>query len=291
MAAKAKVPPPPKRMGTFTTTVHQAGSGFVRIASQRRKLLLGVLIGSAFSLFSLARQVQRAEGTFVSPLRTWHTCTQEQLDIVHEQLPDKGSLSRETSCPNAIWIEKEFSRTSRIERNVTSKPLIAIYVGCNKGFDAVNTLRMLSSNGNFDKERWKNKFFEGTVVAPGACGQENVPQYTIPADAIIRTNAVVHCIEAMPNTATKLKETANALGWQESFVVNHAAISSTDGTALFPSNHASSQLGVEHLGLSDCLKEEYRQYCTEVPQLRLDSYLEKFVPPGDIDLLSVDVEG
>jgi hypothetical protein len=87
-------------------------------------------------------------------------CTQEQLDMAQFHLPDcknmEGcSLNFATACPNLTWLEKEFSRICIIERNATSGqsgPPIAIHVGRNKRFDAVNTLRMLSSDAKFDKE-------------------------------------------------------------------------------------------------------------------------------------------
>jgi hypothetical protein len=54
---------------------------------------------------------------------------------------------------------------------------IAIYVGCNKALDAVNTLRMLSGDPRFDKTVWRNALFRmdqpqdnsnGTTVPPAA---------------------------------------------------------------------------------------------------------------------------
>jgi hypothetical protein len=93
-------------------------------------------------------------------LRMPKKCTQEQLDIIERQLPAVCSLQYATSCPKTTWLEAAFQQTSKIERNATSGPPIAIHVGCNKGFDAVNSLKMLS-NDNFNKERWKQIFSFG----------------------------------------------------------------------------------------------------------------------------------
>jgi hypothetical protein len=193
-------------------------------------------------------------------LRMPEKCTQEQLDIIERQLPAVCSLQYATSCPQATWLESYFRQTSLTERDVaSSRPPIAIHVGCNKGFDALNSLQMLSNDKQFDKERWKQTFYMGQRPAKGVCGQENAPQYVALDGASVRQDAVVHCIEALPSTAAKLKETTQALGWSNSLVVTHAAISSSDGTAYFPVNLTTARVGVEQLGLSDCSKEEFSQ--------------------------------
>lgn len=167
----------------------------------------------------------------------------------------------------------------------------AIYVGCNKGMDAVNALRMGSNDAAVDKFEYKNRFFGNAQnVQQGVCKQELGEQFPI-ADAMTTTQpAVVHCVEGMPHTSNHLQWTANQFAWKEQFVVKNAAISSTDGVARF---QAASEVGNEKTSMCNDKRHQGGD-CQQVPMLRLDTYLQnKNVtgPDAVIDLLSIDVEG
>jgi FkbM family methyltransferase len=96
----------------------------------------------------------------------------------------------------------------------------------------------------------------------------------------------------MPQTADQLNRSSYQLGWQNSLVVTNAAVSSTDGIALFPSKQAGQKIGVENMGLADCQNEKTKRHCTEIPQYTLDTYADKFIQKDAwIDFLSIDVEG
>lgn len=220
-------------------------------------------------------------------------CTADQLDTVMHQLPpdhceetvkrpwvSKCSFSYATRCPEAIWVAEHF-------RKHLPKAPVGMYIGCNKGMDAVNTLRMLSSDPAVDKERWRETILADTEYAPGHCKQELEEQWRIP-EGSSPNSAVVHCIEAMPITFARLNATAHQLHLESKLNVVHAAMAREDGTTWFPA--VKDKIGVEGLGLKDCSRD--RSNCEEVPLLSLDSLMERYVPKeADIDLLSVDVEG
>ena len=114
------------------------------------------------------------------------------------------------------------------------------------------------------------------------------------------TDARLHCVEAMPSTFAKLHHASQTLGWQDTFVVHHAAALDQNGVILFPDQ---PQLpGYESMGLEDCAVSP--QLCQNVTVTTLDAfYVEKVLPLQQqkqqpnfadnsvVDYLSIDVEG
>jgi FkbM family methyltransferase len=250
-------------------------------------------------------------------------CTAEQLNIIEYQLPsarckktakqpwqNRCSFSYATRCPKAVWFE-EFHRQSHDHdhdgknnnnnnnndpgdngNNEPYKP-VAIYVGCNKAMDAVNTLRMLSSDTVFDKDVWRDRLFANETVSAGNCNQEFAPQFALQNNpAKLPINAIVHCIEASPITARRLNRTVEELGWQSQLLVVNAAMGASDGLAQFPDQGIDS-VGVETISMADCTITGRKRFCKTIQQYKLDTYTSQFVLPTSqvIDFLSIDVEG
>jgi FkbM family methyltransferase len=232
-------------------------------------------------------------------------CKLSELDDLKRQLPNRQSISGKTNCPDPTWLEDETSTTDQTKYPILlsgrswfpienrRRPLLAIVAGCNKGMDAVNTLRMLSWNSSIDKKQWRSVISRGGV-AGAACGQDDSPQYEIPTPNFQRVRAAqVHCIEAMPRTYQKLEQAIRELGWQESLKVHHYAMFETNGMAVFPNANA----GTESMGIGDCLTNTPGRECVNVTQYNLDTFVKEFVDEEDssedtlIDFLSVDVEG
>jgi len=232
-------------------------------------------------------------------------CTSEQQDNIRYQLPpnrcmrtrdypwqNRCSFSYATRCPDAIWLT-EYYNEERQRSYSSSQQSTAIYVGCNKGMDAINTLRMMSSNKAIDKELWRDTLFANRTVHYGHCNQENEPQYEIPKNHQQR-QAKVYCIEAMPNSAEELWKTSQMLGWQEKLIVTNAAMASTDGMAYFPYKQANvaDVIGLETAGIDNCRSKQEREFCKQIPKHKLETYVARFVENGTpINLLSIDVEG
>ena len=213
-------------------------------------------------------------------------CTSGQLKLIARNLHSPERLQRFSNCPEtSSWLFSS-DRTWLTRLKQPHDPLIAIYAGCNKGMDAVNTLRALSQNASIDKQIWKDSLRPGK----SACGQTNSPQHEILSNSTMRL-AHVYCIEAMPSTARVLKRAVESLGWTSQFHIVHAAVDATDGTLRFPDAGA----GVEHLGVWACLEPQYRSSCRRVRKISLDTFVLKqqqhFNERTLVDYLSIDVEG
>jgi FkbM family methyltransferase len=226
-------------------------------------------------------------------------CTAEQRSIIEQQLPpdlcnqtvrspwrNKCSFTFATQCPEAIWLQEYY----KVKKPNTPAP-VAIYVGCNKGMDAVDTLRMLSGDAFIDKKPWKKQFFTAEKVVPGVCNQENTPSFDVSL-VPLRSDARVYCVEAMPKTAVQLSTTALKMGYHGKLIVTNAAMSSTNGMVAFPDEAA----GTENHGIELC--QTHADRCAKVQMYRLDTYVDKYLPEVHkedttriIDFLSTDVEG
>lgn len=254
------------------------------------------------------------------------------------------SFTFATKCPDAVWIQNIYqAKWNQTQNHVVPKPtttplrrlaaavlangddnggdhdddhqqqpFTSIYVGCNKGMDAINALRMGSRNATYDKDAWRDTFFRThnkSQIAAGHCGQEFEPQFPLPLmdkdgdEAVVKStvdsNAVVHCIEPLPRNSKRLSETAVELGYDSQFKVHALAMSNQDGTTYFPTE---TKLGDEQQGISSCNpKKGEKSGCQEVPVKTLDNFMkeqtESLEPESSsseapfIDLLSIDVEG
>ena len=220
------------------------------------------------------------------------------------------SFSYASCCPEAVWLQDLYSQPISI-----TMPQTAVYVGCNKALDAVNTLRMLSHQTEYDKATWRKALFGHQQVPTGSCGQERDEQFQIPRDDENNNNGhgvVVHCIEALPANAQRLEQTAQQLGWQDALLVRNVAIGPVDAaenaTMLFPdaTHHlVKGNFGVETANAKNCEGKRVREHCAPVPLLSLDRYIQQQVlnnmdsntdssstsSTTVIDFLSIDIEG
>lgn len=212
-------------------------------------------------------------------------CSQVQMSHIREMLPSQKAIQQNTKCPRASWANEGPWLTKFKQVN---EPLVSIYVGCNKGMDAVNTLRMYSRDPRIDKRQWRTS----VNASFAACGQM-ARQHQIPPGQSIR-KAHVHCIEAMPNNFQQLDKSCKELGWTDSLHIHHLAMADTNGKISFP----NGELGAEHLGIYACSDPQYKHMCQEVPMISLDTFAKDQAKSGMtldqswmIDFLSVDVEG
>jgi len=225
------------------------------------------------------------------------TCSSDQMTMIETQLRFLTQcqsnkpwfhcpIAHNTKCPNNSWLQDYFKQD--FKSRTDKKSFIGISIGCNKGYDAINTARMGMNNPKFDKLLWAKEMNRevGRKEESGACNQKKDPQFEILADEPERSGEM-HCVEPVPNTAQILQSARERLGLDKgssTFEVTKAAISSADGTVKFPNVRA----GVENANLSDC-----RHNCEEVPMYSLQTYVNKFVKSktDPINVLSIDVEG
>jgi hypothetical protein len=191
-------------------------------------------------------------------------CTLDELDVIKSQLPPDDCLtyrgepwlqkcsmsyatrckSRDFSCdifsvcmtkilflsfhvpegPDAVWLESYYMKLHSLAPKSIPSTFLAMFVGCNKGFDAVNAIRMGSGNPVFDKSAWKDAITHHGKMTLHAdvCNEitheqfalslgNNVPVKDDAADKGVHLRggggggspsfAQVHCIEPMPTTA------------------------------------------------------------------------------------------
>ncbi len=229
-------------------------------------------------------------------------CTAEQKSKILEQLTptkcnkkyepynQKCSLTKATKCPSQNWINSYYEDLKKV--NDSSSQFIAVYVGCNKGYDAVNAIRMGTRNQKYSKSSWHSALKETF----GSVCNQNESEFPISPNDIVG-EGIVHCIEPMPTTAQKLLSSAKILGWEQNFLVTQAAISNKNGEAFF--EVSNNLIGQENKGLGTCElaarinPEEFKKYCRKVDVFTLDYYMENVNKKrnGFIDLLSIDVEG
>lgn len=241
--------------------------------------------------------------------RSLPNCTNHILNQISRQLPSERcdskdpwahqcSITKATACMDATWLTDYYSNLHKAA-NRTGYPgsFLGISVGCNKGLDALDTLRMGTQDRIFDKSAWWDVLNDNENINPPYCKQERNLTSQIPiATSVesIQRKGEMHCIEALPGNFNILKHTAEQLGIdKKGFTVRHAAISKNDGSALFPSGNNSIP-GIENMGLANCIsrRKDVLESCVEVDGFTLSHYVDKFVQSqGPINVLSVDVEG
>ena len=266
----------------------------ILICALYRDLQISNVIGKEFINASTIAASSRPLSHAAPP-----ACTSYQLETMRFQLPpfeclqfkkmpyqQKCSLTRATKCPEPRWLTEHYTK----QKNDMST-FLAIYVGCNKGMDAVNTLRMGSRNANIDKKVWAKTFLGGlSDHTAGVCKQEFVEQFPLSIDESIRP-AEVHCIEPLPATVSQLNQSVIELGWQTSLHVHPYVISGENGVTMIPK---ATTVGVENRGLDnfDTLCLQNHGLCTKQMTYRLDTFMvDRVKSKGPSHILSIDVEG
>jgi FkbM family methyltransferase len=246
-----------------------------------------------------------------SGLSSFPKCSKFQLDSIQSALDggckdapwlQKCKYTLRTKCPKQTWLYEHFE--DRLQGVAPSPAYIGISVGCNKGFDALNSLRVGSQNDQLDKDAWMKEFFQGKDVHAGVCNQAFEEQAIIYDAPVVKfeegAQHQMYCIEAMPTTAEALRQTARALGYDKlGFKVINAAGGITDGNIFFP----NAKVGIENNGMWNCLKDQTN--CVQVPMLSLDTLATKYIKGFEINkneiasaeaypiiqTLNIDVEG
>jgi len=233
-----------------------------------------------------------------------HSCSAAQIAVIRTHLPPdecvqnqkrpwnrKCSFSAASCCPQNIWLRKFYER---VHTDISSpRSFVGLSVGCNRGDDAINLMRLGSADPSFDTDRWSAAFFANSSSMAGeVCGQA-LPQVDLgnfpPASVVSQ----MHCIDPLEHNANALRRSAHELGLDtKGFHVHQIAVSRTNGAVLFPSAKAT-QLGTENKGISNCKQTKVpTESCESVEMYNLDTFDQKFLKPdAPINILSIDVEG
>lgn len=209
-------------------------------------------------------------------------------------------ITQITGCPNSEWIDDHYHRTTSVkeERREEKKKFIAINVGCNKGYDAINFLRIGTNDPSVSRDAWRNAMPESASEA--VCAQDvGALDYKVPPNADVNEDATVYCIEPVPSTYTALQEAAERTGYSQNLKVLQYAVSENHEMThvLFPNFEA----GQEKQEIRSCAgksKEKQDELkCSPVKMSSLDLIMENehFFEEHDdsdlVDLMLIDVEG
>eukprot|EP00511_Aplanochytrium_stocchinoi_P000793 CAMPEP_0204833424 /NCGR_PEP_ID=MMETSP1346-20131115/16786_1 /ASSEMBLY_ACC=CAM_ASM_000771 /TAXON_ID=215587 /ORGANISM="Aplanochytrium stocchinoi, Strain GSBS06" /LENGTH=295 /DNA_ID=CAMNT_0051965953 /DNA_START=645 /DNA_END=1532 /DNA_ORIENTATION=- len=179
---------------------------------------------------------------------------------------------------------------------LNQRKFLAINVGCNKGYDAVEIMRMGSANTEFDVKNWTKtiKKIKGQLPQ-GVCGQHNLSPLQIPKGVPVVENAMVYCVEPMSSNIKMVRKVASSIGLDaKGLVMTQAAVSSSTGKVSFP----KARPGAEAFGIKNCMNRP-KDYpgCQEVEMVTLDDFYRANIPKqvngADqyIDVLLIDTEG
>jgi FkbM family methyltransferase len=244
----------------------------------------------------------------------------ERILLLKDKNKNKNSKEDKTSSnPNPNSNSNSNSNTTP---SPSTKSFFGISVGCNKGFDAINTLRMGTNDNEISKSDWQNAMVEndGTLYH-SVCHQDSLHDgvfQTITTSSSssmegsgnsansVAIGGEMHCVEPMPLTYNKLQHSATSLNYgKKGLIVTHAAISkeTNENGMLFPSGGGGGDVtgGVENQGLETCQNmpgQLRKTHCITVPVLSLKDFITtKTSTTTDkdndriINILSIDVEG
>lgn len=236
------------------------------------------------------------------------TCTDEQFAVLHKQLPPEGceenakkpwktkmcSFAKETHCGNGNphWFYDfiHFPQSLSSDDDPTFRGII---VGCNKGYEAVEMLRIASPpNEKYNLSQWKEEFLK-MGSSEGEIDTHFDTSIDCKADGMATSNrsgriqnAEVYCLEATPKTFAKLVETRDALGYSDdelhlSNLVVGANFDEDDMDLgkLVTTEERIGSMGVGlHHWAQTCERHKHKNVnknCVRVPTTTIDGWIEK----------------
>lgn len=222
-------------------------------------------------------------------------CKKKNFKCASWKCLNRCAIVRNTACPQATWFDRYYLQ----QQNVHRHHFRSIYVGCNKAFDAIETMSKLTKDPAFNKTIWMDVLVEASGLPRrkfrGVCKQDQASMESAAAkNTFFRwASAQLFCIEALPATAVALQAAVSKLNLHEKgFQIVPAAISRQDGKAQFPKS--SKDAGREDLGIDYCSSNNSSNddLCEEVPVYSIDTFInQKWNSTEIIQFLSIDVEG
>ena len=229
------------------------------------------------------------------PWRKRHSRCPESSGYLEEYYMRKQLAARRYSAAPEAAVRKEDAAAPLTVAAPSSNTFLGFSIGCNKGYDAVNTLRMGSFNPAVSKEKWAEALTTLKMTRRGACGQKDTTQFgpllfeSTEAAARVVPGAELHCVEPLGANFGLLENATRTLGYdRHGLRVHRAAVSNRVGEVSFPIGIA----GRESLGISHCDKGNL---CETVKVTTIDELVRTVVSDGNrdapIDVLSIDTEG
>jgi FkbM family methyltransferase len=212
---------------------------------------------------------------FVQPIRAdegfpfrGRRCSSSEISWIVSQDPIANS-----HCPSqTIWIQ------ALLDVSLDNRNAVLISIGCNRGDDLLNMMRMWSRNTSYSYKSVEAEYtalFQHGRACPFPVGIDPPVSNPRPAQAL--------CIEAMGSTAKAVSSIFRKQHWDSAIRVVHAAVSSARGETWFP----SSFIGQETMGLDS---ENHREH-ELVKVITVDELVATEYGLTTIDMLSIDTEG
>ena len=210
----------------------------------------------------------------------------------HSRCPESSGYLEEHYMRKQLAARRRYSAAT--EAPPSTNTFLGLSIGCNKGYDAVNTLRMGSFNPALSTEKWAETLTNLKMNGAGVCGQRDTTQFgpllfeSAEAAARVVPSAELHCVEPLGSNFRVLENATRTLGYdRHGLRVHRAAVSNRVGEVSFPIGPP----GKESLGISHC---ETRK-CETVYVTTIDELVRTVVSDGNrdtpIDVLSIDTEG
>jgi FkbM family methyltransferase len=194
-------------------------------------------------------------------------CSSSEISWLVSQAPIANS-----NCPlQTSWMQ------TFLEVSYSNKDAVLISIGCNRGDDLLNIMRLWSRNASYAYnavETEYNTLFQSGRACPFPADIDPPVSNPRPAQAF--------CVEAMSSTSKAVYDIFQRQHWDSTIHVIHAAVSSARGEAWFP----SSFIGQETMGLN----EEGEMGHDLVPVITVDELVKEH-KLSRVDVLSIDTEG
>ena len=131
-------------------------------------------------------------------------CDEERVARTRASL---GNKQQATKCPDASW-KTEFYSSATIQQ--LQRPVVIFDIGCNKGYDTLNALKLYTQDARVDFRRYAALSFGGNC---GACNQcrDDAPLHPHLAKKAVS----LHCIEPLPANFQQVNRSASAMHLDE----------------------------------------------------------------------------
>ena len=294
---------------TAKTTVASATISSSFDSTPKPELVLGATSATRdISLPETTRKSKKVDFLFPVTAKFPPNCTLEQLGVVSKQLPPEGCVKREkrpwvygecsfanrTICGNANphWFYDFIQQSKSVD-----EPFRGIIIGCNKGYEAVELLRIVSppsENKIYDWRKWRDTF-SSNADEDLHDDVDNSTDCSINGAATSNTRATetkkvhVYCIEAMPKTIVRLKTTKKKLGYGDELDITEMVVAdqvvSHGVPVLMTDVIGATSIGPYHWKRK-CRKKGANN-CTNVFQGSIDQFVES---KPDLRAISNDTE-
>lgn len=239
-------------------------------------------------------------------------CPSRDLKKLSQQLPAAGceanqkkpwrrlacSFSMATTCHDSIWF-KEYYAKNPFDSSVVPT---SIHVGCNKGYQAAEFLRLATRDAavynweKLQKAHQKSKYeVKDGLLKSSVCPIRSDDWESISVPAHGNGDARAFCIEPFPSTFKLLEESMKSLKPPNAFMkLSQVVIADIKADVDIPDTDVAGEDGTGLNSWKQKCKKGSDEKCTNVPITTLDDWVSEqpgLGPEDPIHFLSLGLEG